>query len=368
MSIPIIVALYLPQYHPIPENDAWWEKGFTEWTNVARARPLFRGHWQPNLPADLGFYDLRVPEIRDAQAEMAKSYGIGAFCYYHYWFGDGRRLLQRPFEEVLDSGQPDFPFMLCWANQTWSGVWHGLSGRVLAQQTYPGRKDEEEHFATLLPAFRDPRYLRFDGKPVFMVYAPMDVPDVRAFTAHWRELAIAAGLPGLYFLAEHPDPHWDARMHGFDAFVLKPSFMRRRSWVPWTEPWKKIAGKLLDLRGMPSRFDYRRCMDYFLPEDVASNAIYCVLPNWDNTPRSGARGVVLKNATPEAYGMALRRALALTRVRANGQPILFIKSWNEWAEGNHLEPSQRWGRAYLEATRDALGFTGAEASDPLKRD
>lgn len=351
---PRVVALYLPQFHPIPENDAWWEPGFTEWTNVTKARPLYRGHEQPNLPSELGFYDLRVAEVREQQAQLAAEYGVSAFCYYHYWFGNGKRLLERPFNEVLASGKPDFPFMLCWANQTWSGVWHGLSGRVLAQQTYPGKEDEAQHFATLLPAFKDPRYLRVDGKPVFMVYAPMDMPDTRAFTAHWRSLAIEAGLPGMHFLAEHPNPHWDAQAHGFDAFVLKPSFMRRRAWVPWSEPWKKIAGKILDLRGMPSRFDYSQSMAYFLPQDTAKNAILCVLPNWDNTPRSAARGVVLENATPEAFGQALDRALANTKPQADGQSMLFIKSWNEWGEGNHLEPGRKHGRRYLEVLREKL--------------
>jgi hypothetical protein len=353
---PRVVALYLPQFHPIPENDTWWEPSFTEWTNVTKARPLYRGHEQPNLPSELGFYDLRVAEVREKQAELAAEYGVSAFCYYHYWFGNGKRLLERPFNEVLASGKPDFPFMLCWANQTWSGVWHGLSGRVLAEQTYPGKEDEAKHFATLLPAFKDPRYLRVNGQPVFMVYAPMEMPDTKAFTEHWRGLALDAGLPGMHFLAEHPDPHWDAQAHGFDAFVLKPSFMRRRSWVPWSQPWKKIRGKILDLLGMPSRFDYGKSMAYFLPQDTAKNAILCVLPNWDNTPRSGARGVVLENATPETFGKALDRALDNTKPQADGQSMLFIKSWNEWGEGNHLEPNRKYGRRYLEVLRDRLGL------------
>jgi lipopolysaccharide biosynthesis protein len=166
---PRIIALYLPQYHPIPENDAWWGKGFTEWTNTAKARPLFRGHYQPHVPADLGFYDLRVPETRLAQATMAREYGIEGFCYYHYWFA-GTRLIERPFNEVLASGQPDFPFCLCWANQTWTGAWHGLMNQILIEQTYPGTDDHRRHFDTLLPAFLDRRYMTVDGKPIFVFF------------------------------------------------------------------------------------------------------------------------------------------------------------------------------------------------------
>jgi lipopolysaccharide biosynthesis protein len=348
---PLIVAHYLPQYHPIPENDAWWGAGFTEWTNVTKARPLYRGHFQPNLPSDLGFYDLRVPEVREQQAWLARTYGIGAFSYYHYWFGDGKRVLERPFAEVVASGKPDFPFMVCWANQTWTGVWHGLDDRVLIEQRYPGRYDEKAHFAALLPAFRDKRYLRVNDKPVFMVYAPLNLPDSRQFTEHWRELAKAAGLPGLYFLAEHPDPRWDARAAGFDAFVLKPSFRRRRGWVPWSQPVTKVLNKWKDLIGMPSRFDYASILPYFLPENASALGIPCVMPNWDNTPRSGARGVVFENATPDAFGVALDRAIEMCGRRHAEDNLLFIKSWNEWGEGNHLEPCRRYGYGFLDQVR-----------------
>ena len=169
-----VIAFYLPQFHPIPENDEWWGKGFTEWTNTAKAKPLFPGHYQPHVPADLGFYDLRVPETRIAQAEMAKEYGIEGFCYYHYWFA-GKRLLERPFDEVLNSGMPDFPFCLCWANQTWTGIWHGSPDRVLIEQTYPGPEDEEVILIICCKAFHDQRYIKVDGKPMFLVYCPKRV-------------------------------------------------------------------------------------------------------------------------------------------------------------------------------------------------
>ncbi|NDC63816.1 MAG: hypothetical protein EBZ59_07520 [Planctomycetia bacterium] len=187
-----LVAFYLPQFHPIPENDAWWGRGFTEWTNVSKAVPLFPGHGQPHIPADLGYYDLRVPETRLAQAELARAYGIGAFCYWHYWF-EGRRLLERPFHEVLESGAPDFPFCLAWANETWSRRWLGEEKEILLRQTY-SEADEERHARWLVGAFRDRRYLCVGDRPVFLVYRPLDLPDPRRFTDVVRRACRLAGL------------------------------------------------------------------------------------------------------------------------------------------------------------------------------
>ena len=352
---PTVVALYLPQYHPIPENDEWWGKGFTEWTNVTKARPLYRGHEQPNLPSDLGFYDLRLPEVRQAQADMARAYGVGAFCYYHYWFGDGQRLLERPFEEVLSSGQPDFPFMLCWANETWSGVWHGLAGRTLIEQRFPGPDDDEAHFQLLLRAFRDPRYLRVQGKPVFMIYRPLNLPDLNGTLTAWRDMAVSAGLPGLYLLAEHGDPNWNCREHGFDAFVNMRNLERRRPWTPWSQPMAKVRNRLLDMMGHPYVLPYENYASYFVPDEASDEAIPCVLPNWDNTPRSGARGLVLQGSTPAGFAVQMRRALRRAAARRSEDRLVFVKSWNEWGEGNHLEPGRHHGHGYLEALRTTLG-------------
>lgn len=348
------IALYLPQYHPIPENNEWWGPGFTEWTNVAKARPLYRGHYQPHIPADLSFYDLRLAETRAAQAELAKAAGIEGFCYYHYWFA-GRQIIERPFNEVLASGEPDFPFCLCWANQTWSGIWHGLTNRVLIEQTYPGREDHIKHFNALLPAFTDPRYIRVDGKPLFMIFSPTDLPEPVKTTALWRELAIKAGLPGLYITASIGDPDWNPHLHGFDASVITRLPQKRRAWVPWSSPYKKIRDKLLDIVGRPTIHAYRKVIESMITRPEREITSYpCVIPNWDNSPRSGSKGMVLHGSTPELFQELFEKAIARIENERPEHRIVFIKSWNEWAEGNHLEPDRRDGKKYLEATRNVL--------------
>ena len=228
-----LIAHYLPQFHPIPENDEWWGPGFTEWTNVTKARPLFPGHYQPRLPADLGFYDLRVPEVRERQAQLAREAGIEAFCYWHYWFA-GRRILERPFNDVLKSGKPDFPFCLAWANESWQGHWHGCERRTLIEQTYPGESDYDAHFQALLPAFRDRSYLRIEDRPLFVVYRPALIPNPGDFTRRWNLLAQGHGLPGVHFLAHinFSDPPFDWQASGFNGAILAHSLkiIRKRAW------------------------------------------------------------------------------------------------------------------------------------------
>jgi lipopolysaccharide biosynthesis protein len=345
------IAFYLPQFHPIPENDAWWGPGFSEWTNAARARPLFRGHAQPHLPADLGFYDLRLVETREAQAELARGYGIEAFCYWHYWFG-GRRILERPFDEMLATGAPDFPFCLGWANQTWSGVWHGAADRVLIEQTYPGPEDDRRHFEHLLPAFNDRRYLRVDGKPLFYVFRPELLPDPATFVERWRTLAADAGLPGIHLVAEVSDllgkgPTYTAfERDGFDAglYVRLPARVDRASVLKM-----RAARKLLR---HPERYRYvTRPIEP--PEAIADDRLYpCVYPNWDNTPRSGRGGLVLAGASPEAFRGHVTAAVRSLETRPPEHRLLFVKSWNEWAEGNYLEPDLEHGHGFLRVLAD----------------
>jgi hypothetical protein len=346
------IAFYLPQFHPIPENDAWWEKGFTEWTNVTKAEPLYEGHLQPKLPSELGFYDLRVPETREQQASLARSHGIEGFCYWHYWFA-GKRLLERPFGEVLASGKPDFPFCLAWANATWTGIWHGAPDRVLVRQDYPGISDYTAHFFAVLDAFRDERYITVDGKPVFLVFHPVEFPDPIEFTDLWRELALKSGLKGLH-LVGIAHSGWRPEQHGYDACCVD-YFSTARSKI---QAQREDHG---DER--PARYSYADVLRHAFDADrYGARQHPCVIPNWDNTPRSGADGVVFEGSTPERFREHLEEAIRLIDDRPFEQRLLFLKSWNEWAEGNYLEPDRQFGRQYLEASLAAL--TGRSVRAP----
>jgi lipopolysaccharide biosynthesis protein len=346
------VAFYLPQYFPIPENDEWWGPGFTEWTNTARARRLYPGHRQPTLPSELGFYDLRVPETRQAQSDLAREHGVEAFAYWHYWFGNGDRILERPFHEVLESGAPEISFCLAWANQTWTGIWHGATDRVLKQQTYPGIEDEKAHFSYVLQAFRDERYLRVGDRPVFYVFRPEELPDAAGFVERWQEMARRAGLPGLYLVAELSDllgagvHYGTAEADGFDAAV----YMRLPARVTAASRLRmRVLRKSL---GGPEVWPYAETFPE--PSVWGPGVQPCVYPNWDNTPRAGRGGLVLRGATPEKFRRQVESAVEMVADRPAQERLLWVKSWNEWAEGNHLEPDLRDGRGWLEALRDGL--------------
>ena len=352
------IALYLPQFHPIPENDAWWGRGFTEWTNTAKARPLFRGHYQPHVPADLGFYDLRVPETRVQQAEMAAAHGIEGFCYYHYWFA-GRRILERPFNEVLASSSPDFPFCLCWANETWSGVWHGVPNKILIEQTYPGEADHRAHFAALLPAFRDPRYIRVDGKPVFVIYQALKLPDVSGTLRLWRAMADEAGLPGLHLVGYSLVATEDVEAVGYDAVIHAQSFKQNQWRHDWRNPLTRVRQKINHRLGVPHVHDYSDLAAAQMTAREGDNVYRLVVHAWDNTPRSGRNGVAYKNPDPELFRQVLEAAVKGLSDRPLDRRLIFLKSWNEWAEGNHLEPDLRDGTTYLQIINDVLKRGGA---------
>lgn len=349
-----VVAFHLPQFHPIPENDKWWGAGFTEWTNTAKARPLYPRHKQPHLPADLGFYDLRLPEARAAQGAIAQRHGVSAFCYWHYWFG-GRRILERPVHDILESNEPDMPFCLGWANQTWTGIWHAAPDRILIEQTYPGPKDDAAHFEALLPAFCDERYFTVNGCPVFYVFRPEELPDAMAWCTRWREMATASGLPGLHLVGEMSDllgrgPVCEDPMAlGFDAgvYVRLPADNSPRHVLRM-----RVMRKLLG--GGPEVYPYLR-EPRQLPPRYRKKAIYPALyPNWDNTPRSGRGGLVLSGSHPKLFARHVEAAARTQQDRPGDQRLLFVKSWNEWAEGNYLEPDLEHGRGWLEALRDGL--------------
>jgi lipopolysaccharide biosynthesis protein len=347
-----LIAFYLPQYHPIPENDLWWGKGFTEWTNAAKAKPLYDEHYQPHLPADLGFYDLRVSETRLAQAELAQEYGIEGFCYWHYWFA-GKRLLERPFAEVLKSGEPSLPFCLGWANDSWSGIWQGCPDRVLIEQTYPGEADDKAHFDFVLQAFSDQRYIKMDGKPAFLVYKPYHLPEPNHFIERWQKWAVEAGLKGIFFLAHVNSMQWDAAARGFDGIV--PHNPGITTWYHFNPVPELKSPSPFVRRRRPDVMDYSDYIKLALPTFPQGCPGYpCVLPNWDNTPRCGTSGMVLEGSDPRLFQSHLASAIELVSQRDFDKRIIFIKSWNEWGEGNYLEPDQKYGRQYLEACRGAL--------------
>ncbi len=346
------IAFHLPQFHPIPENDEWWGKGFTEWTNTAKAKPMFPGHYQPHVPADLGFYDLRLAESRAAQAELAKSYGLEGFCYYHYWFG-GRRILERPVNEILDSHEPNFPFCLCWANHSWNSIWQGSPDKILIEQNYPGMDDHKAHFDFLLRAFKDPRYIKTDGKPVFVIFRPMEIPNVREVVEFWRKLAAQSGLDGLH-LVGIATSEWNPQEYGFDASIVQ-KLPGLRGWVSWRTPLKRLMQTYQKIRGYPTIYSYAKVFPMLLSSSVSGIENYpSVIPNWDNTPRSGKRGLVLHGSTPELFRRHFRDAIELAQKLPDDRKFLFIKSWNEWAEGNHLEPDLKWGHDYLKIVAEEL--------------
>ena len=368
-----LISLYLPQFHPIPENDNWWGKGFTEWTNVTRAKPLFRGHYQPHLPADLGFYDLRLSESRIAQADLAREYGIYGFCYYHYWF-NGKRLLNRPIDEVLALGEPDFPFMLCWANENWTRRWDGQESQILMKQDYSDQ-DDILHIRFLAKVFEDKRYIRVNGKPFFVIYKPNLFPDIRRTIDLWRSEAIKLGIGELYLGYMH-SPYTSKDVFkfedGFDAAVeFSPHGNRPTAYdlklnqkVSLDNFFPKLKRRIIGdyksyiLGQTVSSGQRRQYVDwiktYFQQTKVPFKLFPSVFPNWDNTARKKSKANIVLGSTPNLYKDWLTRVVKEFEPYSPDEDFVFINAWNEWAEGNHLEPCQKWGRQYLEATRDSL--------------
>lgn len=357
-SIDRAIAFYLPQFHPVPENDEWWGKGFTEWHNVAKTRPRFPGHYQPHLPADLGYYDLRVPEVREAQADMARQHGVHGFCYYHYWF-NGRRILERPFNEVLTSGKPDFPFCLCWANENWSRAWDGSNKHILLEQHH-SVEDDRRHIRSLMPAFEDSRYIRINGKPLFLVYRTELLPDPVRTAAIWREEAQLAGIGELYLArVEQFVNDVDPGKIGFDAAI---EFAPSGNYLGPLQFRGRLPLLLASLGIFPSSYrddnviPYATAAQTFMNRaEPAFKRFHCVSPMWDNSARRKTDARILVGSTPELYENWLKHTVMRTRELYQGdERIVFINAWNEWAEGCHLEPDEKWGKAYLEATLRAL--------------
>ena len=376
-----LIALYLPQYHPVEENDKYWGKGFTEWTNIAKAKPLFKGHYQPRIPADLGFYDLRLPEVRKEQAELAKEAGIAGFCYWHYWFGNGKEVLQMPFDEVVKSGEPDFPFCLGWALHDWTTkTWekgNNLQKDVMIfKQEFPGEEDETAHFYRLLSAFKDHRYIRVDGKLLFVVLCPDMLPNAKSFMNHWNELAMQNGLPGFHFVASVDVLNGIAitdlnsldekvectinkyREIGFDAVqTLNSKYAEihakgKISKLFYSMIRRIIPGLFID------KFDYSKVMKYALtPSDKREDVYPQILCGWDRSPRAGRRAVIYKGDSPEEFGKLLDRTINAISNKEIEHRIVFINSWNEWGEGAYLEPDLKYGKGKLNEIKKKIQVT-----------
>jgi hypothetical protein len=358
------LAYYLPQFHPIPENDEWWGKGFTEWTNVTKAKPLFKDHDQPLFPADLGYYDLRVPEVRKAQSDLAQSFGIDGFIYYQYWFGDNRMLLESPAEEMLKDKEVKIPFCFCWANETWKGVWHGLhSDTVLIEQKYLGNSDYKDYFYYLLPFFKDDRYIKIDNKPMFHIYRLEDIPNHEKFLEFFNQLAINEGFNGIAFVATILDVP-ENLVHneliygqvGVDVFrkmrYSQNSIFESESFLNRVErkikKWKRY---FIPEKTKPKIYDYKKSVEKFNANIPHKKYIPCVFPNWDNSPRSGRASMIFKNATPTLWHQHLKKTMEKLLQHPQNPPFVVIKSWNEWAEGNYLEPDEKYGTQWLEKVK-----------------
>ena len=347
-----IIAYYLPQFHPIPENDKWWGKGFTEWTNVGKAKPLFKNHDQPKLPADLGYYDLRITDVLRQQVKMAQKHGIEGFCYWHYWFGNGKKLLEKPFQEHLKSDFIEIGFSLAWANISWGGLDYGDKyERLLMEQTYPGTRDYINHFYELLPAFLDKRYLTINDMPIFTIYNPVGLPNSKEFISLWNDLAIKNGLKGIYFIA-YQHLNFPYKDFGYDALSPpSPSHLFLRVKYNIKEKFfQKITGlkynqlkyRTLKLRNL---YTHKQIVDASDYSDISTEIKFfpSCSPNWDHTPRSGYKGQVIVDPNPELFYKNLQNCYSRIKNNDDEEKIIFIKAWNEWAEGNYLEPDQKVG-------------------------
>lgn len=350
------IAIYLPQFHPIPENDIWWGKGFTEWRNVTKAKPLFKGHYQPHLPADLGFYDLRLIDTMKEQAELAHQYRIYGFCFYHYWF-NGKRILEKPIDHWIQS-KINFPFMICWANENWTRTWDGSENEILLQQTY-SEADDIEHIRFLSQhILHKSNYIRVNGKPFLLIYRPSLFPNIQKTLTTWRSIAQQEGIGDLFigymqsFGLKVPPTSL-----GFDCAVdFQPNFYQplQRNWGT---VWQRILHKLKVLESpFQKHFVYRyadlvqKSVQTALPDEVYP----CIVPGWDNSARKKTGARIFQDSTPTLFTQWAQFKLQQLQQRNHAEDFLFINAWNEWAEGNHLEPCLKWGTQYLEQLKKVL--------------
>lgn len=372
-----VIAYYLPQFHPTKINDKYWGKGFTEWTNVTKAKPQYRGHYQPQIPADLGFYDLRLPEIRQAQADMARENGVEGFMYWNYWFGNGKKILEMPIEELMRTAKPDFPFCVGWANHDWSNkTWQKTKrftkDTVFLKQEYLGKQDYTDYFYYLLPMFRDHRYIKVDEKPLFYVFDPDSCPDMKEFIQLWQHLAEKNGIPGIHFVARADSigkadeiykknfmnevkARYDRYIDmGFDA-VSSMNF--RRAEILATGFFKKIIRNIRrKIFGYAlNSHDYMKLTEHYYTDEDKLDYVYPqITPRKDKTPRAGKNALVYTGSTPEKFRIAIKMALEKIKDKDDEHKILFLNSWNEWGEGSYMEPDIVWGHQYLDVLKEEI--------------
>lgn len=368
------IAIYLPQFHPIPENDEWWGKGFTEWTNVTKAQPKFKGHYQPHLPADLGFYDLRLEESRVAQEKLAKEYGIYGFCYYHYWF-NGKRVLNEPLDRKLKNAKENLPFMLCWANENWSRRWDGSESDILLEQIY-SEADHRRHIEHLIPFFKDPRYIKIDDKVVFAIYRTNLIPNLEEAINIWRDVAKEYGLElyilrfegfnnsGEEFMCQGIDAASEFQPFTAISKIIKSKtklkgFKEEISFSAIKNSLKARTTNFKEkyfLKNKGSVYNYQDIVNAdFSDESKLNYKLYsCVTPSWDNTARKAKNYIVLNNSSPILFRDWINKKLKKFTPFSQEENLFFINAWNEWAEGNHLEPDRKWGTEYLNQLKKAL--------------
>jgi lipopolysaccharide biosynthesis protein len=347
------LAVILPQFHPIPENDKWWGKGFTEWINVVKAKPRFNNHYQPHIPADLGFYDLRLAETRAAQAEMAQAHDIHGFCIHHYWF-NGKRLIETPVQRMLESKKPNFPFMLCWANENWTRRWDGLDKEILIEQNY-SEDDHRNHAKWLCEnVFNDSRYIKIKGKPFFLFFNCHIIPDLKKTIEVWREEVKKQGFEDIYLGGVRTS---QGHLQDADALGLDVVIEWQPDWQNlWTSPsfFDRLKHKL-GIGQTYQKLQYAEVVDRMSKKPISKNKHFeCIMPGWDNSARRKQNAFILDNSTPEKYAEWLENVCERATVYSDEENYVFINAWNEWAEGNHLEPDQKWGKAYLEKTKRVL--------------
>ncbi len=386
-----LIAMYFPQFHRIRENDEWWGKGFTDWHNVKAARPQFKDHYQPRVPLGLNYYDQSREDTVRWQVELARRYGIYGFCHYHYWF-EGHQLLETPTELLLANPDIDIRFCLSWANETWSRRWDGLDHHILIQQTHtPDKEKWQKHFDYLVRAWRDPRAIRVDGRPVFVIYRPQRISRIDDMLAYWREQARRAGLPGLYFVfqKQYELPNRNC-LRSFDAqfqfqpfeAIYSPGFDKhsiRHS------PLLRLARRMPDrvqnrLRSIRARLykqltfhDYDAVWKQMLQirDDHGMVTFPGAFVDWDNTPRYKNRATIFRGASPERFRHWFAQLAASMPQRSLPEEFVFFNAWNEWSEGAYLEPDEQHGHAYLEAMQAVLEAVSSASSNqfpPLRRE